>query len=266
MLPNWATQPEAHYDPSTSSYVLLHSRFASFEQRSNGTSKAAPCDKDGRGHTPEGHGGVESNISLAFAPSLDGPWTCCIDVALGEDLYKNPSLLVHTNGSAVMVWRGLHGVLATAFAPNVRGPYRRATQTPAVPVSVVDPHILWLDEPPSYHIISTEGGHHWSHDAINWHNATAPIAAGGGGGDGSRSNAGAVVFGPAFNGTVSFSPTVKHTYGTRECPKLVQKGGVGGTPILLSSVVQRFSSSECGPCPSSTIVQQIGDTDGELFL
>ena len=245
VLPNWSTQPEIHFDPSTHTYVLMHSRYDSMKKRSHGQIAAFPCGKDGRkapppeGFDPKPKGSLmERNVSLAYSKSLDGPWECCLDVSL-DSYMANPTILIHRNGSVVLTWRGSKG-LSTGFAPSIHGPFRLAGASPGH--VRVDPHLIFLDEPPSYHVISLEGGHDFSIDAVSWQ-----AAAGGGNG-----------FGPAYNGSVAFSPTSAHSFGTRECPKIVQKGGVGGAPMLLSSVVQKLNSNDCGSCRSATVVQQIG--------
>ena len=189
---------------------------------------------------------------------------------------SNPSMLVHKNGSVVMVWRGSHG-LTTATAPTTRGPFKRVPLPPqpidgedmmaggangdatdASTIRVVDPHIMWLDEPSpgAYHVISTEGGHAWSLDARHW--VLAPSSSGPCDMVGDNE-----CFGPgAYNGSVEFAPGgLAHEWGTRECPKIVQKGGVGGAPILLSNAMQQLRG--CGLCGSATVVQQIGDGETE---
>jgi hypothetical protein len=49
-VPNWATQPQITFDPSTGLYVLLHSRYDSMRARTRGNSSesALPCGVDGR--------------------------------------------------------------------------------------------------------------------------------------------------------------------------------------------------------------------------
>lgn len=247
-LPNWASQPELHVDNSSGTplYVLLHSRFASWAARSAGNATAFPCDVDGRIAPPPARDqAMERNVSLAFSRSPAGPWECCNDVSLGG-VMKNPSLLIHRDGTAVLVWRagGHAGGLTTARADGVRGRFRVVpTGAPADPY-VVDPHLMWLEESRSYHVLGL-GGAHYARRALDEPWVPVGHAAAGG-------------LGPAFNGTVAFDGDTRTTYGTRECPKVVQAGGVGGAPRYLSSVVQPRSSSECGPCASSTVVQQIG--------
>eukprot|EP01047_Picozoa_sp_COSAG01_P089610 COSAG01_NODE_21666_length_891_cov_1.386364_2_plen_119_part_01 len=98
---------------------------------------------------------MEANVTLAFSESLAGPWTTDrIDLKL-DSYMGNPSMMVHANGTAVLVWRGSKG-FCTATAPSVRGPYTRVY---TAPFRLVDPHIFWIDSPPSYHVISLEGGH-----------------------------------------------------------------------------------------------------------
>ena len=231
-LPNWATQPEIHFDPSTSTYVLMHSRYDSVAKRTGGQQDAYPCDQDGRkAQPPLDPAEMEKNVSLAFSKSLFGPWECCEDVPLDSRM-ANPSMLVHKNGSVVLVWRGSKG-LTTATAPDIHGPFTRA-ESPRTK-TVVDPHIMWLEESSSYHVISVEGGHHFSTDAKTWQSASAA----------------------AFNLTVNYSNAVSKAYGTRECPKIVQQG-VGGKPLYLTSVLQKKNSNNCGHCTSVTTTQQIG--------
>ena len=52
VLPNWSTQPEIHFDPSSGTYVLMHSRFDSMKKRTNNQVAAFPCGKDGRKAPP----------------------------------------------------------------------------------------------------------------------------------------------------------------------------------------------------------------------
>ena len=256
-VPNWATQPQVSYDPSTDLYVLLHSRYDSVYKRTGGSKGALACTVDGRQAAPpvgfncphkpcqasDFPSGqlMEGNVTLAFSKSLSGPWTMDrIDVQLDKYM-GNPSLMVHANGTAVLVWRGSNG-FCTAVASSVRGPY---TQINTAPFHLVDPHIFWIDSPPSYHVISLEGGHAFaSHLEHGWTRIEAPNAQ----------------HGPAYNFTVNFSTTESHAYGTRECPVVVQDS-VGGKPLWLVSVLQRLNSNDCGNCPSATVAQKIKTDD-----
>ena len=51
-VPNWATQPQISYDPSTGMYVLLHSRYDSVYKRTRGAKGALACTVDGRQAAP----------------------------------------------------------------------------------------------------------------------------------------------------------------------------------------------------------------------
>jgi hypothetical protein len=246
-VPNWATQPQISFDASTSTYVLLHSRYDSMYKRTAGNEAALPCDVDGRiagppigfdcPHKPcrpsvfPSGKLMESNVTLAYSKSLSGPWTTDrIDARL-DTYMSNPSMMVHANGTAVLVWRGSKG-FCTARAPSIRGPF---TLVNTASFSLVDPHIFWIETPPSYHVISLEGGHAFaSHLDSGWTRVPAPNAQ----------------HGPAYNFTVNFSATESHTYGTRECPVVVQSG-VGGKPLWLVSVLQRLNSNDCANCVSA---------------
>eukprot|EP01051_Picozoa_sp_SAG22_P012136 SAG22_NODE_1236_length_5055_cov_12.649593_2_plen_327_part_00 len=255
-VPNWATQPEISYDPATKTYVLLHSRYDGMAARTRGNQSALPCDVDGRAAGPPvgfhcaagpcpkaafpSGRLMEGNVTLAFASSPAGPWTDRIDVHLDRSM-SNPSMMVHANGTAVLVWRGSNG-FCTAMAKSIRGPY---TQVNTADFSLVDPHIFWVDSPPSYHVISLEGGHAFtSHLENGWTRAPAPPQARSAG------------HGPAYSFTVNYSATESHAYGTRECPVVVQSA-VGGKPLWLVSVLQRLNSNLCGNCSSTTVVQKI---------
>ena len=140
-VPNWATQPEISYDPSTNTYVLLHSRYDSMSARTRGNMSALSCTVDGR-YSPPPIGFdcarrnasfqpcpeskfpsgklMEANVTLAFSKSLDGPWTTDrIDVAL-DDYMGNPSMMIHANGTAILIWRGSKG-FATAHKSDDEG-------------------------------------------------------------------------------------------------------------------------------------------------
>ena len=138
----------------------MHSSFASISmaERTNGNSTAFPCNVDGRlaPYPYRDRTKMEHNVSFAFSSSPAGPWSCCPDVQLDVTL-KNPSLLIHLNGTAVLVWLGPSANngsrLMTARADSVRGKFTVVGATGAVanPV-VVDPQIMWLAESQSYHV------------------------------------------------------------------------------------------------------------------
>ena len=134
-------------------------------------------------------------------------------------------LLIHRNGTAVLVWRGSQGggLVTARGADSVRGrfsvvPAREAVAAPTAVVGagegrlgsgggppgnpvVVDPHIMWVDEAQSYHVIGLEGVHYAKHDL------ESPWVA-----VGSEPSPTGGKFGSAFNGTVDFGPGARVAY------------------------------------------------------
>ena len=131
------------------------------------------------------------DIIALYAPSVEGPWTFQVIQFTGTPAISgssNPTVVFHTNGSAVMVYRGQSDggeSLSMAVSDSWRGPFRYENITLVSPKdksgSHEDPH-LFIDKRGHYHVISHNqgtdrlcpltnecGAHLYSSDGKAWH-------------------------------------------------------------------------------------------------